>query len=146
MEIPPERELAYLLEFDGARYFFDEGYWVKIEVKRVALSPRRPHGLSYSLTLHDPAGTRLLGYDNAHAAPSGVGGYAVAPVAHDHWHRTESDAGRPYAFVSAWRLLQDFFEAAERILRERGVASIAHEGKAGEGSGSEDSELGEIQE
>ena len=67
MESPAEHELAYLLDFDGAIYLFDEGYWVKIEVKRTTPTPQRPHGLSYSLTLHDPRGVRLLGFDNATA-------------------------------------------------------------------------------
>jgi hypothetical protein len=66
MESLPEHELAYLLDFDGARFLFDEGYWVKLDVSRTDPTPQRPHGLSYSFTLHDPDGRRLLGFDNAH--------------------------------------------------------------------------------
>lgn len=33
---------------------------------QVAASSERPHGIKYSLTLHAPDGTRLLGFDNAH--------------------------------------------------------------------------------
>ena len=61
MESPPEHELAYLLDFDGARYLFDEGYWVKIRVKRTTPNPQRPHGRAYSLTLHDPEGAATAG-------------------------------------------------------------------------------------
>ena len=101
METPAEHELAFLLDFDGARYLFNEGYWVKIEVKRTTPTPQRPHGLSYSFTLHEPGGRRLLGFDNAHAVPPQGGRFKVKPVEHDHWHRTEKDKGRPYVFRSA---------------------------------------------
>jgi hypothetical protein len=33
---------------------------------RVSVSPEKPHGLDYSLTLHGPDGVRLVGFDNAH--------------------------------------------------------------------------------
>lgn len=124
MESPPEHEIAYLLDFDGARYLFDEGYWVKIEVKRTTPTPRRPHGLSYSLTLHDPEGVRLLGFDNAHGVPAQGGAYKARPVAHDHWHRTDRDKGRPYEFRSALQLVQDFLDEVERVLHERGVSMV----------------------
>ena len=39
----------------------------------------------------------------------------------DHWHRTETDEGRPYAFVSAEQLVADFFAEVRRVLTERGV-------------------------
>jgi len=124
MELPSEHELAYLLDFDGARYLFDEGYWVKIEVRRTEPTKERPHGLSYSLTLHDPDGTRLIGFDNAHAAPTLGGRYKSPPVENDHWHRTESDKGRPYTFRSVSDLLEDFFQEVERVLGERGVSAV----------------------
>jgi hypothetical protein len=124
MEPPTEHELAYLLDFDGARYFFDEGYWVKIEVRRTEPTQERPHGLSYSLTLHDPDGTRLIGFDNAHAVPPLGGRYKAAPTPNDHWHRTETDKGRPYTFRSASDLLEDFFSEVERVLGERGVSAV----------------------
>jgi len=124
MEPPSEHELAYLLDFDGARYFFDEGYWVKIEVRRIEPTKERPHGLSYSLTLHDPDGIRLIGFDNAHAVPPLGGRYKARPAENDHWHRTESDEGRPYAFRSAPNLLEDFFREVERVLGERGVSAV----------------------
>jgi hypothetical protein len=39
----------------------------------------------------------------------------------DHWHRTQDDPGRPYAFTDAETLLGDFFDEVARILTERGV-------------------------
>jgi Family of unknown function (DUF6516) len=147
MESSPEDELAYLLAFDGALYLFEEGYWVKIEVKRTTPTPQRPHGLSYSLTLHDPEGIRLLGFDNAHAAPPLGGRYKARPVAHDHWHRTEEDKGRPYEFRSALQLVQDFLNEVERILGERGVSAVMVEQKdqADDGSQTKGAKLGGVQ-
>ncbi len=42
------------------------GYWIKIEAWQVFISEEIPHGVRYSLTLHEPYGKRILGYDNAH--------------------------------------------------------------------------------
>jgi hypothetical protein len=147
MESLPEYELAYLLNFDGALYLFEEGYWVKIEVKQTTATAQRPHGLSYSLTLHDPEGTRLLGFDNAHAPPR-AGPYKAKAVAHDHWHRTQKDKGRPYLFRSAVQLIQDFLDEVERILGERGVSAAMIEGKdqANAGSQAKSAKLGGVQE
>ncbi len=41
----------------------------------------------------------------------------------DRWHRTEDDPGRPYRYVGAETLLDDFLKQVERVLGERGVAS-----------------------
>jgi hypothetical protein len=124
METPSEDELAYLLDFDGAQFLFEEGYWVKIEVRQVAPTTDRPHGLSYRLTLHDPEGRRLLGFDNAHGVPAVGGRYKARPATNDHWHRTASDKGRPYVFRSVFDLVSDFLSEVERVLRERGVSAV----------------------
>lgn len=65
----PGREpgLDTLLDLHGQTLFIDEiGHWVKFVVQRTQVTEERPHGLSYSLTLHAPDGTRLVGFDNAH--------------------------------------------------------------------------------
>ncbi len=41
-------------------------FWVKFTVHRIPATSDAPHGITYSLTLHDKAGARLLGFDNAH--------------------------------------------------------------------------------
>ncbi|WEK40770.1 MAG: DUF6516 family protein [Candidatus Brevundimonas colombiensis] len=146
MESLPEHELAFLLDFDGARYLFDEGYWVKIEVRQTDPTPQRPHGLSYSFTLHDPDGQRLLGFDNAHAVPPIGGRYKTKPVAHDHWHRTSKDKGRPYDFRSAFDLVQDFLSEVERILGERGVSAVMVEEHDEADDQDKGPELGGVQE
>jgi len=87
-------------------------------------SPRQRRGrLASSIRSRctDPDGTRLTGFDNAHAVPA-LGGRKKAHVASDHWHRTTEDEGRPYDFIDAESLLNDFFDELERILAELGVS------------------------
>lgn len=57
------------------------GYWVRFVVNRVPVTEQKPHGLDYSLTLHAPDGTRLVGFDNAHPVKGKRG------MGHDHKHR-----------------------------------------------------------
>jgi hypothetical protein len=66
---------------------------VKFEVKRTRPTPERPHGLRYALTLHDPDGRRLVGFDNAHGVPRQGSRFRKPSVEHDHWHRTVGDQG-----------------------------------------------------
>ena len=65
--------LDTLLDLDGVSYIIDGPFWVKFEVQRVPVTPEKPHGLGYSLTLHDGAGKRILGFDNAHPIREGSG-------------------------------------------------------------------------
>lgn len=58
--------LDYLLELDGEVFPMDNGYWTKFEAKQVGPNDKTPHGVKYSLTLHDRNNTRIIGYDNAH--------------------------------------------------------------------------------
>jgi hypothetical protein len=112
--------LAFLLDFDGRVHWYEQGYFVKFEIKRIEPTEERPHGLRYSFTLHAPEGERLMGFDNAHTvAPASR--YAKRQVEADHWHRDETDRGRPYVFTDAVTLIGDFFGEVERILTERGV-------------------------
>ena len=56
--------LDTLLDLDGVVAALSDDpapYWVKFVIKRVPVSPERPHG-HYSLTLHDPQGDRVLGF------------------------------------------------------------------------------------
>ena len=122
-----EHGLEFLLAFDGRIHHLEAGYWLKFEIKRVAPSKERPHGLSYSFTLHAPDGRRLVGFDNAHGAPTRGSRFKPAPRASDHWHRTEHDPGRPYAFKDAETLIDDFFDEVERVLGERGIGTAVVE-------------------
>ena len=96
-----------------------DGYWVKIEAWVVVVSADIPHGIRYSLTLHEPYGKRILGYDNAHAVKSPKKfKYAGVRLPYDHKHRHISDKGVPYAFKDAHQLLSDFFVEVDRLLKK----------------------------
>jgi hypothetical protein len=109
------------LAFDGRIHHLEQGYWIKFEIKRVRRSKRRPFGLSYPFTLHDPEGTRLVGFDNAHLVAAPGSRFKRQLPESDHWHRTETDPGRPYRFTDADALLEDFFREVHRVLGERGI-------------------------
>ncbi|MFA5678694.1 MAG: DUF6516 family protein [Pseudomonas sp.] len=108
-----------LLELDGSVFDQGGGYWIKLEARRVDVSEKIPHGIRYSLTLHEPYGRRVLGYDNAHAVkPPGKYKYAGRILTYDHRHRHASDKGVPYEFRDAQQLLNDFFTDVDRVLSE----------------------------
>ena len=114
-------DVEFLLGFDGAQFVFDGGFHVRVKAKAIPASPERPHGVSYSLTLHAPDGTRIVGFDNAHSVPAAGSRFKDRPKAHDHWHRDQTDQGRPYAFTSGAELVADFFAEVERVLSEHGI-------------------------
>jgi hypothetical protein len=96
-----------------------DGYWIKIEAWRVDPTAFIPHGIRYSLTLHEPYGKRILGYDNAHAVkPPKKFKFAGTRLPYDHKHRHVSDKGVPYAFQDAYQLLSDFFKEVDQVLQE----------------------------
>lgn len=68
-----DQTIETLLLLDGTRYVIDEilGLWVKFEAKKVSPTTDRPHGIRYSLTLHDRTNERIIGFDNAHAIEYG---------------------------------------------------------------------------
>lgn len=111
--------IATLLDLHGSIIDQGNGYWTKIEAWKVDCSPQTPHGIRYSLTLHDPQGTRILGYDNAHAAkPPGKFKYAGRVLPYDHKHRHASDKGVPYQFKDVQDLVDDFFADVDRVMME----------------------------
>src|SRR5262245_16541744 len=87
-----DRALDTLLALDGVTFFADpEGrYRVRFVVKSVPVDPERPHGLSYSLTLHDEWGDRLVGFDNAHPVSAQAGPAGRRRASRDHRHRLKS--------------------------------------------------------
>ena len=114
-----DANLDTLLLLDGDTFFADaEGeHWVKFLVKRVQVAPERPHGLNYSLTLHDKSGARVLGFDNAHAIHEGTGPGARTRIEYDHLHGGEKV--RFYVYQDAATLLADFWTEVEAILQKR---------------------------
>ena len=114
-----EPGLNTLLDMDGRVLEQEGGFWIKIDAKAVVVTHNCPHGIRYSLTLHDQHGTRVLGYDNAHAVkPPKKFKFAGQRLPFDHRHRTPSDQGIPYAFESAQQLLEDFFAEVDRVIQE----------------------------
>lgn len=112
-----DSDLAALLELDGQRLFIHEaGYWVLFDVKQVPPSTERPHGLDYSLTLHAPDGTRIVGFDNAHPVSTASGPARRSRMSQDHRHVYRSI--KPYEYTDAARLVADFWEAVEKIMKE----------------------------
>src|SRR5438477_9813683 len=103
--------LDLLLDLDGVSFAADteSKYMVRFVARRVPPSPERPQGLSYSLTLHDETGTRLVGFDNAHPPPAPKG--RPGRLAHDHRHRLETI--RPYEYRDAATLLADFWAVVD---------------------------------
>ena len=53
-------DLENLLNLDGEVFPMDSGYWVKFDVKRVGVSISIPHGIKYSLTLHNKRNNRVV--------------------------------------------------------------------------------------
>lgn len=78
-----------------------------------------PHGIRYSLTLHEPYGKRILGYDNSHAIkPPKKFKFVGQRLPYDHKHRHVADKGVPYEFKDAYQLLAEFFTEVDRVLEE----------------------------
>jgi hypothetical protein len=95
MEEAPDHTLEFVLAFGGRVHHLQDRHWIKFEIEQVARTKRRPFGLSYSFTLHAPDGTRLVGFDNAHRVARRGSRFKRRSEASDHWHRTETDPGRP---------------------------------------------------
>jgi hypothetical protein len=117
----PAIGLEYLLGLDGnIEVQNDAGYWVKMEVSSVDVTAERPHGIRYSLTLHAPDNTRLIGFDNAHSVKP-VGSrfkHAGKKFPYDHRHRHALDDGVLYEFDTAYQLVSDFYAEVDRVLKE----------------------------
>ena len=102
--------LDTLIDLDGEIFMMEDGYWVKFEARRVSPSSFAPHGIRYSLTLHDKNNVRVIGFDNAHAIKvKGRKRFSGRKITWDHEHHM--DKVKPYEFESAGQLLDDFWKA-----------------------------------
>ena len=108
--------LATLLDLDGEIFPMINGFWTKIDAKTVVQSDRFPHGVRYSLTLHDSCNLRVLGYDNAHQFKTGRKGFGAKVTKWDHKH--EGNKVISYEFESAGQLLENFWNDVKRIIGE----------------------------
>jgi len=119
LDMENDHGIGTLLDLHGQIIEQDYGYWIKIEAWQVDASDDIPHGIRYCLTLHEPYGKRILGFDNAHAVkPPKKFKYAGQRIPYDHKHRHISDKGVPYEFHNAHQLISEFFREVDRILKE----------------------------
>lgn len=109
--------LDALLLLDGEIFPMNNGFWTKIETYQVQPNEHIPHGVRYSLTLHDQHNTRVLGFDNAHAIKPERKKYGCRKITWDHKHQREKIA--PYEYESAGQLLEDFWTAVEQVINEK---------------------------
>lgn len=95
---------------DGEVFPLDNGCWVKFEAKRVKPNSAIPHGVKYSLTLHDKRNHRVIGYDNAHSFKP-TQKYGAKKESYDHIHKKMDIVS--YEFESAAQLMEDFWKSVD---------------------------------
>ena len=110
-----DTSLDTLLDLDGEIFPMDNGYWIKFEASIVPPTEQIPHGIRYSLTLHDRNNTRVLGFDNAHTFKPKKNRYIARKITWDHKHKMEKVC--PYEFESSSRLIEDFWKDVEAMLK-----------------------------
>lgn len=109
-----------LLDLDGTIIQQEFDCWVKIEAKRVDVTPARPKGVKYSLTLHSEDGKRILGFDNAHQISNGLTGYNHRwLIEYDHEHTIKEEMW-PYDYRDAEKLLVDFWTKVDEAIATLG--------------------------
>lgn len=109
--IQEDKTLDNLLDLNGVKFVVDEylGLWVKFQARKIKQTHERPHGIKYSLTLHDSDNERIMGFYNAHAINNNN-------ITYDHWRRNSSNEARHYQYENAGKLLEDFWSRVDRIL------------------------------
>jgi hypothetical protein len=112
-----------LLNLDGVVIEQAGGHWTKFEAREVPKTDGIPHGIRYSLTLHDRTGKRMMGFDNAHAVKikgNNKRKYQGRKT-FDHRHRNSEDEGVFYLFTNAHQLLKDFWLEVDKVLNSLGL-------------------------
>ena len=116
-----DKELEPLLDLDGASFEAAEGFVVEFMARRTDIPQERPRGISYALVFSPVSGPPFVRFDNAHSIEHRGGKMVKAPAAFDHWHRGPADPGRPYRFITASQLLEDFWREVKRVMHEKGI-------------------------
>lgn len=116
---PRDPGLERLFDLDGFLAEIAGGFWVKINARPVPADAARPHGVAYSITLHEPDGRRVFGIDNAHAIRPSRGPAGRSKAQRDHLHRGETT--HPYLYRDADTLMEDFWRAVASILKDAGM-------------------------
>lgn len=118
-EVADHKEIDHgldtLLELDGEVFPMDNGYWVKMEARKVDRNEHIPHGVRYSLTLHDRNNVRVLGYDNAHRVKPKRRKYGASRSTWDHKH--ERNRIKLYEFENTGQLLEDFWKDVDAVVK-----------------------------
>ncbi len=109
--------LETLLDLDGNIFPMDNGYWTKFESRIIQPNKHIPHGIKYSLTLHDRHNHRILGYDNAHGIKAKKKTFQAKRQEWDHKHEKMNIT--IYEFENAGQLLEDFWLDANRIMTDK---------------------------
>jgi len=116
-----EAGIETLLDLNGLSYRLDNGFWVKFEAYLVDPGEQIPHGIRYSLTLHDRHNARVIGFDNAHGCQTPRRKrFSGRRIVWDQRHHPGETIG-PYEYESAAQLIEDFWAEVERIMQ--GVVS-----------------------
>jgi hypothetical protein len=118
----PDFGIEALLNLHGWIHEVGGGFWISVKAIRVAPDSGRPHGISYSLTMHGPSGDRIVGFDNAHLPYIGAGPARKSQRKErgsDHRHFRGRVAW--YDFVSPEKLMEDFWDDVQRVMEEEGV-------------------------
>ncbi len=112
-----DEALLRLLDYDGRCYRLAQGWSLKFRIAPAPVTPERPHGVRYALTLHDAAMVRLLGFYNAHGVPR--------RQAFDHRHRFRRTSELvPLRLCRRRPAAMDFFDAVAAACRAEGVPFI----------------------
>mgnify|MGYP000854155442 CR=1 FL=1 len=109
--------LTTLLDLDGHQFTIENGeYTIKFVANLVEPTENTPHGVRYSLTLHDKTGVRVLGYDNSNHdyRPLSKRQHVARKIEWDHRHH--KDTVTQYNFSTAANLLEDFWEDVRRVV------------------------------
>lgn len=109
-----DETLETLLGLHGEVFPMDNGYWSKFEAYQVTPDQHIPHGIKYSLTLHDSSNKRVLGFDNAHAVKPKKKKFGGRKITWDHKHQEEKIVS--YEYESAGQLLEDFWAEVEKFM------------------------------
>jgi Family of unknown function (DUF6516) len=120
----PKREgYDYFLDLHLQKIGYDNGFWATFRVFKVEPDEGKPHGLQYSLTLHDENGDRILGFDNSQSVSvaSGPASRSKTPKAFDHIDR-RGRRSVPYEFTTPYKLVEDFLAEVDAILKKEGVS------------------------
>jgi len=108
--------LEALLNLNGQIFIMNKLYWVKMEAYKVTSTKHIPHGIRYSLTLHDSNNTRVLGYDNAHSIKLKRKRFSGTKTTWDHIHK--KDRIENYEFETAAQLLEDFWADVDKHVKQ----------------------------